>query len=109
HAEEARHRPGLAALALRRQAVGSTIEGVDRRIALVDERGLAMDFPAARTTIVGLRFLLVLDAELVVQADAELIKAVLRIVARGRRAEHKAAEAEVGVEVLEAGGPARIE
>src|SRR4030095_4993619 len=55
------------------------------------------------------RFVLALDAELVVQADAELIKAVLGIVARGRRAEQKAGQAQVGVEILEAGGPARVE
>ena len=34
---------------------------------------------------------------------------ILRIVARGRRAEQKAAEAEVGVEIFQAGGPARVE
>src|SRR5262249_4484069 len=34
HAEEARDRPGLAALAFRRQAVLSGVEGIDRRIAL---------------------------------------------------------------------------
>src|SRR5919106_5986419 len=34
---------------------------------------------------------------------------VLRIVARGCRAEQQAAEAEVGVEILEAGRPARVQ
>src|SRR5262249_3974712 len=52
HTEKARHGPGLPALALRRQAVRSAVERIDRRIALIDECGLAMDFPGARTAVV---------------------------------------------------------
>ena len=48
-------------------------------------------------------------AELVVQADAEAMQVVLRIVARRRRGEREAAQSEVGVEILGACRPALIE
>src|SRR4029450_7685117 len=108
-AEIARHGPGLAARALGRQAVGAAIERGERRIALVDESGLAVDLPGARPTVVGLLFLLVLHTELVVQTDAKLMQIILRIVTRRRRAEQVTGQAEVGVEVLEARRPARVE
>ena len=54
HAEEGRHRPGLAALALRREAVGPAVERVERRVALVDEGGLAVDLPGAGAAVVRL-------------------------------------------------------
>ena len=68
-----------------------------------------MDFEGAGSAVVLLFLRLVRLAELVVQADAQLMQVVLRIVACRRRGEGKAAEAEVGVEILDPRRPARIE
>src|SRR5205807_3939587 len=54
HAEEGRRRPGLARLAVARQAVLALEGRVEGRVTLEDEGGLAVDLPAARSAILGL-------------------------------------------------------
>src|SRR5205814_76725 len=85
HAEEGGDGPGLAALAQHGQAVGPVVRRAERRIALEDEGGLAVQLPGAGPALVAIALRLVVgDTELVVQADTEAVQVVLRIVARRR-------------------------
>src|SRR4029077_3455766 len=99
---------GLAALGAERQALRAVIGGAERPVALVEEGGLAADLGGAGAAVRCLFRRLVHRAELVVQADADLMQVVQGIVACRRRGEGKAAETEAGVEILAPRRPARI-